>query len=102
MCFRIPEILGVPGMGAFLNPLSRTRTVPIYPVPPKIYQGGTFNWGSYIVGEQLVWQSFRPFVNKWLRDQLGLPPAPFLGPQWKASLRGDPILYGFSPSVVPR
>jgi UDP:flavonoid glycosyltransferase YjiC (YdhE family) len=29
MCFRIPEILGVPGIGAFLNPLSRTRTVPI-------------------------------------------------------------------------
>ena len=36
------------------------------------------------------------------QDVLGLPSAPFFGPYRSSALEGQPVLYGFSPSVIPR
>jgi sterol 3beta-glucosyltransferase len=49
-----------------------------------------------------MWQGFRS-ADKLARQQvLGLPAAPFWGPYDADCVRGMPVLYGYSPSVIPR
>jgi UDP:flavonoid glycosyltransferase YjiC (YdhE family) len=50
---------------------------------------------------QIIWQGFRS-TDKLMRKQvLNLPAASFWGPYKKDQVHECPILYGFSPSVIP-
>jgi UDP:flavonoid glycosyltransferase YjiC (YdhE family) len=49
-----------------------------------------------------MWQGFRSADKLMRRDVLQLPPAPFWGPSYDIDGRLLPILYGFSPSVIPQ
>jgi UDP:flavonoid glycosyltransferase YjiC (YdhE family) len=49
----------------------------------------------------MMWQGFRSADKLARRKVLGLPSAPFAGPYNSERLRGMPVLYGFSPSVIP-
>ena len=55
---------------------------------------------SYHLARQIMWQAFRPADRLARREVLGLPAAPFWGPSTPIAC-GTPILYGYSPSVIP-
>lgn len=103
--YHIAEKLGVPSCAAALQPLSRTRSFPPVGLEPKDLGPGLtamYNLMGHLVAEQLTWQPFRRMVNQWRRQALGLPPMPFTGPFGLVDKKRYPVLYGFSPSVVPR
>jgi sterol 3beta-glucosyltransferase len=103
----VAEALGVPRVGAALYPLfSRTRHFPSSIVPigkrrPRGAFGAIYNYLTYIFSEQLFWQSFRTPAGRALKDHLGLSTA-FWGPFGEMGGHREPILYGWSPSVLPR
>ncbi len=101
--YSIAEALGIPSIAAPLQPLTRTRTFPIMmSLPQRFNLGRTFNWLSYLIGEQFLWQPFRKAINRWRRERLSLPPIPFRGPFEYLYRERYPWIYGFSPSVIPR
>ena len=105
----VAEKMGIPAVGAAVQPLfSRTRRFPsslLGKPPGKVLQrgplGGLYNRLTYPAAEQLFWQAMRPVVGK-ARADLGLAPLPFLGPFADLGRRRLPVLYGWSPSVLPR
>ncbi|MUL36725.1 glycosyltransferase [Gloeocapsopsis dulcis] len=99
--YHIAEKLQVPCFAAFTNPLTRTRAFPhpLYTTP--INFGGTYNWLTYVVHEQLRWQSVRKKINRWRQD-LNLPLIPFTGFYSQLQQRQIPILHCFSPTVIPK
>jgi len=99
--FHIGERFGIPSVLASLVPLSRTGLWPVIGAP-HLPLGPIYNRLTYAVSEQMGWQPFRKLVNKWRSDVLGFSPAPFLGPMRQMERARHPVLYGFSPSVVPR
>jgi len=99
--YHIAEKLQVPCFAAFTNPLTRTRAFPhpLYTTP--INFGGTYNWLTYVIHEQLRWQSVRKKINHW-RQNLNLLPLPFLGLYSHLQQQQIPILHCFSPTVIPK
>jgi sterol 3beta-glucosyltransferase len=57
------------------------------------------NLWSHIAVEQVTWQPLRRPVNRW-REGLGLNPLPWSG-LYRSIYQSMPVLYGFSPAVVP-
>ena len=99
--WQVAERLGVPRAAAFLQPLTPTREFPAIGLPPALRLGGTFNRASHAVAEQLMWQPVRRRVNRWRRATLGLGALPLAGPFRAMARERVPVLYGFSPLVVP-
>jgi sterol 3beta-glucosyltransferase len=103
----VAEALRVPRVGAALYPLlSRTRHFPSSIVPigkrrPRGAFGGIYNYLTYIFSEQLFWQSFRTPASRAVKDHLSLSTA-FWGPFGEMTRHREPILYGWSPSVLPQ
>jgi UDP:flavonoid glycosyltransferase YjiC (YdhE family) len=62
---------------------------------------GPLNRLTHVAANQAFWQLCRRPVNGW-RGRLGLPDHPFLGPYRRMREERRPLLYGFSPAVVPR
>jgi len=98
----IGEKRGVPAMAAYLQPVTRTREFPCLVAPQWLRLGRSLNWMSHLMIEQAFWQTFRPAINQWRREFLGLPPTPLAGPAGRRLREGYPVLYGFSDAVVPR
>ena len=63
--------------------------------------GGSLNRLSYHLTRQIMWQGFRSADRLARQKVLGLPAAPFWGPYNTGRMHHYPILYGFSPSVIP-
>lgn len=102
--YHIAESMGVPAVAAFLQPQTRTSAfpAPIGAVPRVLTRFGAFNRGTYVAMELSIWLLIRRNINRWRRETLGLPPLSLLGP-YPRLYRGEiPVLYGFSPHVVPR
>jgi UDP:flavonoid glycosyltransferase YjiC (YdhE family) len=93
----IAEALGVPCLWCCSQPLSRTRAFPSALLPTTFSIGPAYNWLTHLLAEQALWQPWRSLINRWRRETLGRPPAPFSGPG-----AARQVLYGFSPRVVPR
>jgi sterol 3beta-glucosyltransferase len=96
------EKLGIPFVPAYLYPFTPTREFPgiLTPLP----QSPLTSWANPLthrIGQQMMWQTMRSSDNK-ARDQvLGLRRARFFGP-FSAMARGaTPVLYGYSPHVLP-
>ncbi len=94
----IAEALRVPCIGGFVQPLTRTRAWPSAIFPRTRSLGARYNLLTHRVVEQALWQPWRGTINTWRRKQLGLPAAPWRGPD----LQRMPMLYGFSERIVPR
>jgi len=105
--YYIAEALGVPRVGAALYPLfSRTRHFPSSIVPlgklrPRRTLGGLYNYLTYLFSEQLFWQSFRTPASRAIEEHLRLSTS-FRGPFGEMIRHKEPILYGWSPSVLPQ
>jgi sterol 3beta-glucosyltransferase len=99
----LAEKLQIPILPAFLFPFTPTRAFPGILLPSSLSKlGGTFNWLSHLVVQQLLWQGFRKADRLSRSNVLNLPAASFWGPYKSPILKRYPTIYGFSPSVIPK
>ena len=97
----LAEKLGLPLIQAYLYPFTPTREFPCVLTPLPQWRLTTWaNPLSHRLGQQMMWQATRPADNKARREVLGLPPAPLFGPF--SSTTAAPLIYGYSPQVIPR
>jgi sterol 3beta-glucosyltransferase len=102
------QSLGVPCAMAAQQPFvpSKRLAAPILPgagsvrLPAGALQS-RYNRLSYFLVEQLLWQPWRSVINRWRKDELGLPAAPFRGLYPGASSGPSAVLHGYSPLVAP-
>ncbi|MGI5241278.1 glycosyltransferase [Dactylosporangium sp. CA-139066] len=95
----IAEGLGIASLGVYLQPLSPTREFP----PPTLATRSLGRAANFRLASLLLNVGQRPFRHAvaGLRAQLGLPPT--TPSAWLAAqqARRWPILYGYSPLVLP-
>jgi sterol 3beta-glucosyltransferase len=94
----IAEKLGIPLIQAYVFPFTPTKefsSVLTPKLPPL------FNRFSHQLARQLMWQGFRSADTIARKKVLNIPAADFFGPYHSRATRNMPILYGFSPSVIP-
>ncbi len=106
--YHIAEKLAVPCFMAAYLPLSPTSAF-AFVKPQKASKNpfaGTLNYASYLRVEFLFWQRYREMINRFRKETLELPPLPFGGARFRRkppiNLSPLPVLYGFSPSVIPK
>jgi len=99
----LAEKLRLPLLQAYYIPFTPTQAYPsfLFPKLPPWF-GGALNRLSYHLARQMMWQGFRSADRLARRDVLGLPAAPFWGLFNADCLQHCPILYGYSPSVIPK
>jgi UDP:flavonoid glycosyltransferase YjiC (YdhE family) len=98
----IAEKLNLPAIGATLQPYHRTGAYPGYGAPTPRNLSAPLNRLTYIIDETLFWLPYRSAVNQFREEYLDLPPVPGrvnYNRYWQQHL---PVVYGFSPIVVPR
>jgi UDP:flavonoid glycosyltransferase YjiC (YdhE family) len=95
--YHLAEAAGIPAIGAYLQPLTRTRELPS--LFTKRTRSSLLNVWSHVATEQITWQPVRRSVNRW-RTELGLGPLPRSG-LYRSVYKTMPVIYGFSPAVVP-
>jgi UDP:flavonoid glycosyltransferase YjiC (YdhE family) len=90
--------LGLPHSWALFQPMTRTAEYPHFMTPPRARLSRGLNARTYAVAERVHSRLFRRALVRWLarRGITGRPAAAGFGAD------GGPILYGISPSVVPR
>jgi sterol 3beta-glucosyltransferase len=98
----LAEKLEIPLLQAYYIPFTPTRVYPsfLFPRLPS-WLGGALNRPSYHLARQMMWQGFRSADRIARQQVLGLHAAPFWGPFHAACTQHTPVLYGFSPLVIP-
>lgn len=99
----LAESIGVPLLQAYYVPFTPTKAFlgVLFP-QPSLQLGGSFNRLSHHLTRQVMWQGSRSADKLARQKVLGLPAAPFWGPYNSKLIQGMPVLYGYSPSVIPR
>lgn len=100
--YDLAEKMSVPMIMAAVMPINRTRHFPMLAFPTLFAHFPGYNVISYRILEQLMWQWFRPTINRWRKETLGLPKQSFGGYFGEVGTSRVPILNGFSAQVVPR
>ncbi|SMF03881.1 UDP:flavonoid glycosyltransferase YjiC, YdhE family [Tistlia consotensis] len=103
----IAEAMELPAVQGFLVPVTPTRAfAPLLAKRAQSRLGGLGNLAAHLVASWRFGNSFRQLQDDWRRESLGLPPLPvrlpYGGPLVEADRRRRPLLYGISPSVLPR
>jgi sterol 3beta-glucosyltransferase len=91
--FSAAEKLAVPVIGAGMIPLTPTSAFPSPFLPPRSTPGWLNRFSYHLVAEAL-WRAFRKATNA-ARAKAGLPPGRKI---WS----GHPMLYGISPTLLPK
>jgi len=99
---QVIEKLWLPFVPAFLQPTTPTSAFPNTLFPTSIRLGRLYNRLTYVVGEQVSWQLHRKAINDARRRVLNLPAMPVLAPFGRLRKPRHPILYGYSPAVLPK
>jgi UDP:flavonoid glycosyltransferase YjiC (YdhE family) len=94
----VAEKLNLPLIQAYVVPFTPTQEISSV-LTPKL--PAPLNRFSHQLTRQIMWQGFRSADTLARKKVLGIPPAPFSGPYNSKPAQGMPILYGFSPSVIP-
>lgn len=92
----IAEALGIPYFRAFTMPWTRTRAYPHAFAVPNHKMGGAYNYMTYVLFDNVFWQSTAGQINRWRRKVLKLRPTNLD----RMQPNKVPFLYNFSPSVV--
>ncbi|KAI0067772.1 glycosyltransferase family 1 protein [Artomyces pyxidatus] len=95
--FHIAEALRIPFFRAFTMTWSRTRAYPHAFAVPEHKMGGSYNYMTYVMFDQIFWRGTSGQINRWRRNTLGLPSTSLD----KMEPHKIPFLYNFSPTVVP-
>ena len=99
----LAEKLDLPFLQTYLVPFTPTGAFPsvLLPTsPPKL--GAGFNRLSHWLTRQMMWQGSRAADKSSRQQVLDLAPAPFLGPFGTRRMQQGPVLFGYSPAVIPR
>ena len=98
--FDLAQKLRVPHILAAVIPLTPTAEFPMmgFPAWPSRLPG--YNKSGYRLYQRLTWLTMSATINRWRAEKLGLPA--LSGSAYLGQLRRQPVLYGFSPLVVPR
>jgi sterol 3beta-glucosyltransferase len=96
------EKLRVPCAGAMLMPLTRTQSFPSFLLGGGKDRGRVINSVLWRITEQFVWQVARKHDTRVRNTLLSLPPLPFFGPVALQEAQRMPLLYAYSPAVLPR
>ncbi|CCH45812.1 sterol 3beta-glucosyltransferase [Wickerhamomyces ciferrii] len=93
----IAEALNIPYLRAFTMPWTRTRAYPHAFIVPEQKKGGSYNYLTHVLFENVFWKGISGQVNKWRKEVLNLP---------KTNLdvlqqNKVPFLYNISPTVFP-
>lgn len=101
----VAEKFGVPAFPALLQPyLNPTTSFPAVMMPALPLRGKLDEWYNlftYRTFERLTWTFVGRQINRWRKDRLGLPASP-TNSFALIRERRTPILYGISPSVLPK
>jgi len=95
----IVEVRGIPLVNVEPTPLLPTRAFPAPGWPIQSNLGGLHNRLSGSVMLRVIWEWYRPFVNRF-RSRFGLQP--FAGGDFHRVLASTPLLGAYSPKVIPR
>ncbi|KAF8912929.1 UDP-glucose:sterol glycosyltransferase [Gymnopilus junonius] len=95
--YHIAEALAIPYFRAFTMTWTRTRAYPHAFAVPERKMGGSYNYMSYVMFDQVFWRAQAGQINRWRRNQLHLGPTSLD----KMEPHKIPFLYNFSPQVVP-
>lgn len=97
----VAEKLGIPAIPTALQPFMHPTD--LYPAVglPALSLGGWYNRLTYKFVDDLTWTFTRSRINRWRAETLDLPPAE-QSPIKTVRQSGLPVLYGFSPAVLPR
>ena len=99
----LAEKLDLPFIQAYNVPLTPTAEFPGVLMPwLSVWPYSISHRLSHWLTRQVVWQSARSAGNRSRIELLGLPSAPLTGMFNSKIFRNSPVLYGFSPSVLPR
>ena len=99
----LAEKLKLPLLQAYIFPFTPTTAFPAILFPQSISKlGGYVNRLSHHLFRQIMWQGSRTGDGLARQQVLDLLTAPFFGPYNSAHFQRHPILYGFSPSVIPK
>ncbi|ORX88736.1 UDP-Glycosyltransferase/glycogen phosphorylase [Basidiobolus meristosporus CBS 931.73] len=93
----IAEKLDVPFYSCFTMPWTRTRSYPHPFAVPDHHIGGSYNYMTYMLFDQVFWKGTGWQINRWRKKHLGLPST---SPD-KMALHRIPFLYCFSAEIVP-
>ena len=98
----LAEKFSIPLLQAYYIPFTPTRAYPsfLFSNLPS-WSGAVFNRLSFHLIRQIMWQSFRSADRLAREKVLDLPAAPFWGPYNAQCIQQTPILYGYSPNVIP-
>ncbi|KAK9466301.1 hypothetical protein V1512DRAFT_209021 [Lipomyces arxii] len=93
----IAQKLRIPYFRAFTMPWTRTRAYPHAFAVPEQKMGGSYNYITYVMFDNVFWKGVSGQVNKWRESTLKLPRTNLD----KLQVNKVPFMYNFSPTVVP-
>lgn len=100
--YDIAEALGIPCFFASLMPQSANPDFAYPSVSPSLRLGRFFNQLSYPLLMEAFGLVFHQPINQFRRSQLHLPTLPFGTIYRRIDRASTPVIYGYSPLVVPR
>ncbi|MEZ4517779.1 MAG: hypothetical protein R3C44_13470 [Chloroflexota bacterium] len=100
--YNVAEKLNLPFIQTYLQPIQPTRAFPSAVFPSRFGGHALTNYLTHVIGGQAFWQLMRPTVNDIRTAKLGLPPLSYFGPFMDVMRRKLPVIYGYSPTILPR
>lgn len=93
----IAEALEIPYFRAFTMPWTRTRAYPHAFIVPDQKRGGSYNYFTHVLFENIFWKGISGKVNEWREKTLNLPKTNLFTMQQNRV----PFLYNVSPTIYP-
>lgn len=92
----IAEGLGIPYFRAFTMPWTRTHAYPHAFIVPDSNLGGSYNYMTYVMFENMMWRGTSHQINKWRKKTIGIRGTSLEGMRQQQI----PFLYCVSPHVL--